>query len=69
MAETKKTPARPALTRYIVKAQGMQLSLRKALKAYRAAGGQIRTSEFVKVWNIVADSPKVYGTKGIVRSG
>jgi len=51
-----------------VKAIGMDMSARQTLKMYREAGGNIRTQDFLRLWNIVADSPRAYGTKGIVKS-
>lgn len=56
------------MTRVIVKAIGMDMSARQTLKMYREAGGNIRTQDFLRLWNIVADSPRAYGTKGIVKS-
>lgn len=40
----------PALRRYIGAAADAGHSLRVALAAYRAAGGQIRTEDFAAIW-------------------
>ena len=47
----------------------MGLTQKKALRMYREAGGSIRREDFSKLWQIVADSPAVYGMQGIRKNG
>lgn len=59
--------ANGGLLAYCQLAQRLGLSRRRALEIFRAAGGQVRTSQFLEVWRSAAAAEGAWPQSGLHR--